>query len=174
MSSSTFAERCLACGGREYGYDPLLPYGVEPTYQAALALGRRRRYSPAAVRVSGSRREQSVRHQAFGRGGSFCAKQVFVARYSLRRLRSHVSLSAAWYKADNVQRFSDEGETIMARFVQMPIAGGQQGQFVIVNIDLVRYIRSVKTGQATVYFDDEQSLTVAMDAQQIAEAANGA
>jgi hypothetical protein len=96
------------------------------------------------------------------------------ARYSLRRLRSHVSLSAAWYKADNVQRFSDEGETIMARFVQMPIAGGQQGQFVIVNIDLVRYIRSVKTGQATVYFDDEQSLTVAMDAQQIAEAANGA
>jgi hypothetical protein len=38
----------------------------------------------------------------------------------------------------------------------------------------VRYIRSVKTGQATVYFDDEQSLTVAMDAQQIAEAANGA
>jgi hypothetical protein len=92
----------------------------------------------------------------------------------LSRARSNASLSAARYKADNVQRFSDEGETIMARFVQMPIAGGQQGQFVIVNIDLVRYIRSVKTGQATVYFDDEQSLTVAMDAQQIAEAANGA
>jgi hypothetical protein len=34
MSSSTFAERCLACGGREYGYDPLLPYGVEPTGHA--------------------------------------------------------------------------------------------------------------------------------------------
>jgi hypothetical protein len=35
MSSSTFAERCLArclaCGGREYGYDPLLPYGVTQT-----------------------------------------------------------------------------------------------------------------------------------------------
>ena len=61
----------------------------------------------------------------------------------------------------------------MARFVEMPIAGGQRGQNVIVNIDLVRYIRSVKTGQATVYFDDDQSLTVAMDAQQIAEAANG-
>ena len=29
-------ERCLACGGREYGYDPLLPYGVEPTGHAWL------------------------------------------------------------------------------------------------------------------------------------------
>jgi hypothetical protein len=36
MTSSTFAERCLACGGREYGYDPLLPYGVEPTGHAWL------------------------------------------------------------------------------------------------------------------------------------------
>ena len=91
-----------------------------------------------------------------------------------RTVIAHASLSADWYKADNVLRFSDEGETFMARFVEMPIAGGQQGQNVIVNIDLVRYIRSVKTGQATVYFDDDQSLTVAMDAQQIAEAANGA
>jgi hypothetical protein len=33
---TTFAERCLACGGREYGYDPLLPYGVEPTGHAWL------------------------------------------------------------------------------------------------------------------------------------------
>jgi hypothetical protein len=68
-------------------------------------------------------------------------------RYSLRRLRSHASLSADRYKADNVLRFSDEGEAFMARFVEMPIAGGQQGQNVIVNIDLVRYIRSVKTGE---------------------------
>jgi hypothetical protein len=28
--------RCLACGDREYGYDPLLPYGVEPTGHAWL------------------------------------------------------------------------------------------------------------------------------------------
>ncbi|MEA3072194.1 MAG: hypothetical protein QOD29_3640 [Alphaproteobacteria bacterium] len=28
--------RCVACGDREYGYDPLLPYGVEPTGHAWL------------------------------------------------------------------------------------------------------------------------------------------
>jgi hypothetical protein len=28
--------RCLACGDREYGYDPLLAYGVEPTGHAWL------------------------------------------------------------------------------------------------------------------------------------------
>jgi hypothetical protein len=28
--------RCLACGDCEYGYDPLLPYGVEPTGHAWL------------------------------------------------------------------------------------------------------------------------------------------
>jgi hypothetical protein len=27
---------CLACGDREYGYDPLVPYGVEPTGHAWL------------------------------------------------------------------------------------------------------------------------------------------
>jgi hypothetical protein len=30
------AGRCVACGDREYGYDPLLPYGVEPTGHAWL------------------------------------------------------------------------------------------------------------------------------------------
>jgi hypothetical protein len=28
--------RCLACGGRQHGHDPLLPYGVEPTGHAWL------------------------------------------------------------------------------------------------------------------------------------------
>jgi hypothetical protein len=31
MSPSTFAERCPACGAREYGYDPLLSYAAQPT-----------------------------------------------------------------------------------------------------------------------------------------------
>jgi hypothetical protein len=52
--------RCLACGDREDGHDPLLPYGVEPTGHAWLHsrcweawYGARKREAVAALKAMG-------------------------------------------------------------------------------------------------------------------------
>jgi hypothetical protein len=60
--------RCLACGDREYGYDPLAPYGVEPTGHAWLHSrcweawhAARKREAAAALKAMGVDRHNGMK-----------------------------------------------------------------------------------------------------------------
>jgi hypothetical protein len=60
--------RCLACGDREYGYDPLAPYGVEPTGHAWLHSrcweawhAARKREAAAALKAMGVDRRNGMK-----------------------------------------------------------------------------------------------------------------
>ena len=60
--------RCVACGDREYGYDPLLPYGVEPTGHAWLHSrcweawhAARKREAAAALKAMGVDRRNGMK-----------------------------------------------------------------------------------------------------------------